>query len=152
MKIAVIHGANLNFTGIRQPEVYGNTTFEQICEHIEKAASRIATASGSVLGLNQFQSNSEGEIIDFIQMCHIEGFDGIVLNAGAYTHYSYAIADAVAGCNLPVIEVHLSNIFAREDFRQKSVIAPYCIGTISGFGVDSYLLAINHLIYLGGTK
>ncbi|MCL2753038.1 MAG: type II 3-dehydroquinate dehydratase [Defluviitaleaceae bacterium] len=139
MKLAVIHGPNLNFTGIRQTDIYGSTSFEEICQYIESSVGKAAN-------IVQFQSNSEGDIIDFIQKCHHDGFDGIVINAGAYTHYSYAIADAVAGCKMPVVEAHMSNIYARENFRHKSVIAPYCIGQISGFGAESYIMSINFLI------
>ena len=145
MKVAVIHGPNLNFTGIREPHVYGTQAFEELC-------ATIKAATPQDVHLTQFQSNHEGGIIDFIQQCHHEGFGGIVLNAGAYTHYSHAIADAVAGVAVPTIEVHLSNTASREGFRHTSVIARHCIGTIAGFGAHSYILAINHLIYLGGVQ
>jgi len=138
MKLAVIHGPNLNFTGIRQTDIYGEASFADMCKHIEKTANDAEIV--------QFQSNHEGDIIDFIQKCHHENFDGILLNAGAYTHYSHAIGDAVASVGIPVVEVHLSNVHAREDFRRKSVIAPHCVGVISGFGVYSYTMAINFLI------
>jgi 3-dehydroquinate dehydratase-2 len=147
MKIAVVHGPNLNFCGIREPEIYGFAAFSEICERIERFAA--AEAGGKIAQIVQFQSNSEGEIIDFIQHCHHEGFFGIVINPGALAHYSYALYDALAAVKPITIEVHMSNIAAREEFRQKSVTAAACIGQISGFGVESYTLAISHLIYLG---
>ncbi|MDR2168069.1 MAG: type II 3-dehydroquinate dehydratase [Clostridiales bacterium] len=143
MKIGVIHGPNINFLGTRQPEVYGNMSFAEVCGRIQALACKD-------LEIVQFQSNCEGEIVDFIQRCHSEEFSGLVINPAAFAHYSYAIADALASISPPVIEVHLTNIAAREEFRQKSVTAAACIGQISGFGVDSYLLAIKYLISLGG--
>jgi len=141
VKIAVIHGANLNFTGIRQPDVYGSTSFAAVNKRIEEYCAE------NKVKLVQFHSNHEGEIIDFIQACHHEAVDGIVINPGAYAHYSHAIADALASVAPVAVEVHLSNIHAREEFRQKSVIARACAGQISGLGIDSYLLAINYLKY-----
>lgn len=138
MKIAVINGPNLNFTGIREPHIYGSKTLDETNAQIAASAPSVALAF--------YQSNSEGQLIDHIQQCHHDGFDGIVLNPGAYTHYSYAIRDGVAAVGLPVIEVHMSNPHAREDFRHKSVIAPVCLGQISGFGSHSYVLAIQALI------
>ncbi|MCL2619478.1 MAG: type II 3-dehydroquinate dehydratase [Defluviitaleaceae bacterium] len=140
MKIAVIHGPNLNMTGIRQVDIYGTTTFSDITAQIDGLAETLQIA------LTQFQSNHEGKIIDYLQACHRDGVDGIVINPGAFTHYSHAIGDAVASMEIPVVEVHLSNIHAREEFRQKSVIAPYCIGQISGFGAESYIMAIHYLV------
>ncbi len=139
MYILILNGPNLNLLGRRQPEIYGDATLNDICEGLSKRFP--------MRELRFKQSNSEGTIIDEIQAC---GFDtgclGIVLNAGAYTHYSYAIADAIAAIPAPVVEVHMSNVHAREDFRTRSVIAPVCCGTISGFGADSYALAIQALI------
>ena len=130
--ILVVNGPNLNLLGRRQPEIYGGDTLTEIEEWLESTTD---------CRLVFMQSNSEG--------LHSHGFDaacaGIVLNAGAYTHYSYAIADAIAAIEVPVVEVHMSNIHAREDFRRTSVIAPVCIGTISGFGKNSYALAIKAL-------
>ncbi len=134
MKILIINGPNLNLLGIREPEIYGYTKFEDYLEELKKRFSETE--------LIYFQSNSEGTIIDKLHWSHYAKLDGIVLNAGAYTHYSYAIHDAIKSIDVPVIEVHISNIFAREDFRKNSVIAPACIGTISGFGLKSYDLAI----------
>ena len=135
--ILVVNGPNLNLLGRRQPEIYGGDTLTEIEEWLESTTD---------CRLVFMQSNSEGAIIDAL---HSHGFDaawaGRVLNAGAYTHYSYAIADAIAAIEVPVVEVHMSNIHAREDFRRTSVIAPVCIGTISGFGKNSYALAIKAL-------
>lgn len=133
MNILIINGPNLNLLGKREPELYGDLAFEPYFENLKK----------EFLGVNltYFQSNSEGEIIDAI---HEFGFtiDGIVLNAGAYTHTSLAISDAIAAVVSPVIEVHISNVYAREEIRQKSLIARNCKGVIGGFGLLSYKLAI----------
>ena len=138
-KILVINGPNLNLLGRRQPEIYGRTTLDDICCNLRDSFADV--------DFEFFQSNSEGEIIDRI---HAVGFDnaltGIVLNAGAYTHTSLAIADAIAGIERPVVEVHLSNIFAREEIRHRSLIAAVCRGSISGFGAYSYNLAVEALI------
>ena len=133
VKIQIINGPNLNLLGKREKNIYGNQTFEQFLIILKKEFPKIE--------IEYFQSNIEGEIINKL---HEIGFsyDGIILNAGAYTHTSIAIADAIAAINTPVIEVHISNIFKREEFRHKSYIAPNCIGLISGFGLNSYKLAI----------
>lgn len=138
MKIMLIHGPNLNLLGNRETGIYGTTTLEHI--------NNICIAKCNTLGysIEIHQSNHEGEIIDLIQSAK-ETFKGIVINPGAYTHYSYAIRDAIAAVELPVVEVHLSNIHSREDFRHTSVIAPVAIGQIAGFGVDSYILGIEAL-------
>lgn len=140
-KIMVVNGPNLNLLGNRQPEIYGNTGLDEIISGLRSQFDGVEIES--------CQSNCEGDIIDCIQKC---GFDeeycGIILNAGAYTHTSLAIADAIAAVNNPVIEVHISNIFAREEIRHKSLIAPVCAGSISGFGVDSYRLAVYALLNL----
>lgn len=142
MYILIINGPNLNLLGVRKPEVYGSRTLEEINLDLAKGLD-----TDTILETRQF--NSEGDIIDEL---HRAGFDpecrGIVLNAGAYTHYSYAIADAIEAIEAPVIEVHMSNIAAREDFRRKSVIAPQCRGSIAGFGELSYKLAIQALMQL----
>jgi 3-dehydroquinate dehydratase-2 len=137
MKISVINGPNINFTGIRERGVYGGDTWADIEEVIKE---RAAVMGG--IDVNFFQSNHEGEIIDHIQDCYYEGVDGIVINPGAYTHYSYAIRDAIASVNLPVVEVHMSNIHKREEFRHTSVTVPVCIGQICGLGSYGYTLAI----------
>jgi 3-dehydroquinate dehydratase-2 len=140
MKILVIHGPNLNMLGKREPEVYGTRTLEEINALITShAKSKGATVS-------TFQSNHEGAIIDHIQLAAAEGHQAIVINPGAYTHTSLAIGDAIRGVDLPVIEVHISNIHAREEARARSLTAPACIGSISGFGFNSYLLGVDAAI------
>ena len=138
-KILVLNGPNLNLTGLREPDHYGNATLDEINSALFEAASS--------LGIDTvfFQSNHEGDIIDYIHSAR-DNFDGIILNAGAFTHYSYAIRDAIAAVDVPTVEVHMSNIHAREEFRHLSVIAPVCIGSISGFGSFSYHLALAALI------
>ncbi len=133
MKIEVINGVNLNMLGSREKNFYGEKTLEQINSQI----AEFCKTKNIEVGF--YQSNIEGEICQRIQQCEA---DAIVLNAGAYTHYSIAIRDAITASNKKVCEVHISNIFAREEFRAKSVIAPVCVGTICGFGINSYLLAI----------
>ena len=137
MKIAIINGPNLNLLGKREIEIYGNATFDSYLKDLKKKFKNIE--------IDYFQSNVEGEIINKL---HEFGFslDGIILNAGAYTHTSIAIADAVAAIKTPVIEVHLSNIFAREDHRHISYVGAKCVGSISGFGLKSYELAISHFL------
>ena len=137
MKIQLINGPNLNLLGKREPEIYGTETFEAYLEQLE--------AQFSSLDLHYYQSNVEGFLIDKLQEVGFD-FDGIILNAGAYTHTSLALADAIAGIQTPVIEVHISNIFAREAIRQQSFIAANCVGTISGFGLRSYELALRYLM------
>lgn len=136
MKLNIIHGPNLNFLGTREPDVYGRQTLAEINEKIESFAKE----RGHEIGI--FQSNSEGALIDYIQAAYSDQSDGIVINPAAYTHYSYAIHDALKGIPIPTIEVHLSAVHSREDFRKSSVIAPACVGQISGFGVDSYLMGM----------
>jgi 3-dehydroquinate dehydratase-2 len=143
MRILIIHGPNLNLLGTREPEVYGSETLGQINHQIRNYAM------GKELSVVIFQSNHEGEIIDRIQEAAVEGeekCDAIIINPGAYTHYSIAIRDAIAAVALPTIEVHLSNIYAREPIRRKSVIAPVCVGQITGLGAQGYLLAIDALL------
>ncbi|MBQ7756292.1 MAG: type II 3-dehydroquinate dehydratase [Oscillospiraceae bacterium] len=137
-KIIVIHGPNLNLLGEREPGVYGNDSFDSInAEIAEKAKSK-------GFEIEIFQTNLEGGIIDMLHEARLT-FDGVILNAGAYTHYSYAIRDAISAIKIPVVEVHLSNIHAREEFRHTSVIAPVCVGQIAGFGKNSYMLAVDAL-------
>ena len=137
-KIIVIHGPNLNLLGEREPGVYGNDSFDSInAEIAQKAKSK-------GFEIEIFQTNLEGGIIDMLHEARLK-FDGVILNAGAYTHYSYAIRDAISAIKIPVVEVHLSNIHAREEFRHTSVIAPVCIGQIAGFGKNSYMLAVDAL-------
>lgn len=138
-KVCVIHGPNLNFTGIRQPEIYGSRTLEDINASIAEAARALDIET------EIFQSNYEGAVIDKIQECHFNGTSGIIINPGAFTHYSYAIHDALAGVSIPAVEVHLSNIHKRDEFRRKSVTAPACMGQICGFGEYGYILALDAL-------
>ncbi|HEX5273857.1 MAG TPA: type II 3-dehydroquinate dehydratase [Candidatus Rubrimentiphilum sp.] len=135
MRVLVIHGPNLNLLGEREPAVYGSQTLEQIDARIGELAKNLQ------LDVRSVQHNSEGAIVDELHGAR-GTYDCVILNPGAYTHYAYAIADAISAIGIPVIEVHVSNIFAREEFRRKSVVAPVCAGTIGGFGVDSYLLAL----------
>jgi 3-dehydroquinate dehydratase-2 len=137
-KILVIHGPNLNLLGAREPEIYGALTLDKINAMLENLGEELG------LAVETFQSNHEGAIIDKIHAV-IEQADGILINPGAYTHYSLAIRDAVAAVPVPVVEVHLSNVHAREEFRRHSVIAPVAAGQITGFGADSYLLGLRAL-------
>ncbi|MBQ3225658.1 MAG: type II 3-dehydroquinate dehydratase [Clostridia bacterium] len=138
-KIMLLNGPNLNMLGIRQPEIYGRTTLADIESRFTEKAKALGFSAECV------QSNSEGALIDAIQSCYGR-IDGIVLNAGAYTHYSYAIRDAIASVSLPVMEVHLSDIHAREEFRHISVIEPVCKKQICGLGEDGYYIALEELI------
>ncbi len=133
MKIAIINGPNLNLLGQRQHEIYGNEGFEGYFNTLSKVYPKV--------DLEYFQHNNEGDLVDAIH-AFAKSCDGIVLNAAAYTHTSIAIADAVAAIKIPVIEVHISNVHARESFRHHSYIAPYAAGVIVGFGLDGYRLAI----------
>lgn len=139
MKIKIINGPNINLTGTRDPAHYGSETLEQINGNIKKFADE----NGAEVEF--FQSNSEGEMIDEIHSSR-GVYDGIIINPAAYTHYSYAIRDAVEAVGLPVIEVHMSNIYAREQFRHVSVISPVCAGQICGLGKYSYIAAFYALI------
>lgn len=136
--IALIHGPNLNLLGTREPTIYGNMT-------LEKIEQKLRENLGDQHELRSLQSNHEGALIDFIHGAR-EWANGIVINAGAYTHYSYALRDAISAVKLPTIEVHLSNIHARETFRHTSVIAPVCVGQICGFGWRSYALGVQALL------
>ncbi len=135
LKIGIINGPNLNMLGKRDQKIYGNLTLEEMNHKIESFAKK------EDIELTIKQSNSEGEIIDSIQYFSSQ-VDGLIINPAAYTHYSYAIADALKDCPIPTIEVHLSDIFSREDFRRKSVTASACVEQIAGFGYQSYILAI----------
>ncbi|HLG93847.1 MAG TPA: type II 3-dehydroquinate dehydratase [candidate division Zixibacteria bacterium] len=137
-KILVVHGPNLGLLGEREPKVYGKMTLAQLNSMLEKEAVRLK------IQLKIFQSNWEGAIIDFLT-AERKWADGVIINPGALTHYSLALRDCLSAIKLPAIEVHLSNIAAREDFRRNSVTAAVCLGQISGFGVKSYLLALQAL-------
>ncbi len=137
MKIQIINGPNLNLLGIREKSIYGDNSFESYLEQLRKQYAGIS--------IEYFQSNKEGELIDKL---HEVGFsyDGVILNAGAYTHTSIAIADAIAAITTPVIEVHISNVHKREAFRHHSMLAASCVGVIAGFGLNSYRLALEHYL------
>lgn len=138
MKLIIINGPNLNLLGEREPGIYGNQSFDSFFESLKNKYPAV--------GLFYYQSNVEGELINKIQECRT-GYDGIIFNAGGYTHTSVAIADCVAAVKVPVIEVHISNIYAREEYRHKSLIAPKCKGSISGFGLNSYDLAVQSFCF-----
>lgn len=137
MHIAIINGPNLDMLGLREPEIYGDKTLSRINDDISKFAA------GEGVEVEFFQFNSEGDIIDCLHNVYC---DGIILNAGAYSHYSYAIRDAISCRNIPVIEVHLSNIYKRDEFRRKSVLTDVCVGIISGFSSLGYKLALQAFI------
>ncbi|MDP3557888.1 MAG: type II 3-dehydroquinate dehydratase [Bacteroidota bacterium] len=137
MKIAIINGPNLNLLGKREPNVYGNLSFEEFLKELKLKYPKIE--------FNYFQSNVEGELINKLHEVGFS-FDGIILNAGGYTHTSVAIADAIAAIKTRVVEVHISNIFAREDFRHTSFLGAKCVGSISGLGLKGYELALDYFI------
>ena len=139
MKILIVNGPNLNLLGTREPDVYGTLTLEKINEELVLYAQNLGVE------IEFFQSNIEGEIVDKIQQSRND-CQGIVINPAAYTHTSVAIRDAIAAVNLPSVEVHISNIHKREEFRKHSFIAPVCIGQIAGFGLDSYKLGLNAVV------
>lgn len=139
MRIQIINGPNLNLLGKREPEIYGKTGFDEYLNSLRNAYPQIQ--------VDYYQSNVEGELINKIQEVGFD-YDGIILNAGAYTHYSIAIMDAIKGVDTPVVEVHISNVHQREEFRHHSVIACACKGVICGFGLDSYRLALDALVNL----
>ena len=134
-KIHIINGPNLNLVGEREPGIYGDSSMHEIIENAQELAESLD------MEFDYFQSNYEGAIIDRIHSSRID-CDAVIINAGAYTHYSYAIRDAIAAVKIPFIEIHLSNVHARDSFRHESVIAPVCVGVIAGFGALSYSLAV----------
>lgn len=142
MKLLVINGPNINFLGIREKNVYGTKNYDDLLEMIA------AKGQETGCGIEVFQSNHEGAIIDRIQDAYFDGTEGIVINPGAYTHYSYAIRDALASITVPKVEIHISNIMEREAFRQVSVTAPVCDRQIYGHGLEGYLEAIDYILSL----
>ena len=139
MKILIINGVNMNMLGFREPEKYGSMTLKDLEKDLYTYSFKLG------VDIETFQSNFEGEIVEKIQSAK-DNFDGIVINAGAYTHTSVAIRDAISAVNLPAVEVHMTNIYKREEFRHHSYLAPVCIGQISGFGVNSYKLGLNAIV------
>ena len=141
-KILVLHGVNLNMFGKRDPKLYGTITLAQIDAQLKKLAKELGVT------LTAFQTNFEGALCERIHAAHSDGTAAVIINAGAWTHYSYALRDALAILDAPIVEVHMSNIHAREEFRHHSVIAPVAKGQIAGFGVDSYLLGLRAAVDL----
>lgn len=137
MKILIINGANLNLLGVRQPEIYGCESFEVYLEALRNRYSGHT--------IDYYQSNIEGELVDALQRANTE-YDAVILNAGGYTHTSVVLRDAIAAISTPVVEVHISQILAREEFRHTSLIAPVAVGTITGFGLESYRVAMDFLV------
>ncbi|RQP15067.1 MAG: type II 3-dehydroquinate dehydratase [Chryseobacterium sp.] len=135
MRILIINGPNLNQLGHREPEIYGSLTMEQVMEQLRAEVTETE--------LDFFQSNSEGALIDRLQQ---QDYNAVIINPGAYTHYSYAIADCLRNIQKPKVEVHISNIYKREEFRRKSVTAEHCDAVLSGFGTDGYALALQYLL------
>ena len=148
MNLLVLHGINLNMFGQRDPAQYGTATLADIDAALHALAGELGAA------LECFQTNHEGAMVERIHQALGEGVDAVVINAGAWTHYSYALADALAILPMPVVEVHMSNVHAREAFRHHSVLAPVCAGSICGFGVESYLLGLRaaHTLVINNAK
>lgn len=140
MKILLINGPNINMLGVREKSIYGDNSYENLINNMIKLSSE------KKVNLEIFQSNIEGEIVDRIHKGFFDKVDGIIINPAAYTHYSVAILDALKAVNIPTVEVHISNIHKREEFRHKSVTAPACIGQICGFGIYGYEMALNALL------
>ena len=143
MKILVLNGPNLNMLGIREPEIYGASTYKDLIALIEKHCS------DSGIEVNCLQSNHEGDLVDYIQQAYFDKVDGIVINPGAYTHTSVALLDALKAVQIPAVEVHISKVNEREDFRQISYVSYYCSKTITGKGFDGYIEAIDFLVQNG---
>ncbi len=144
MKLLILNGPNLQRLGRREPAIYGSETMDDIVLRLQKAYPEVE--------ISYAQSNCEGTLIDLLYEACDGGVQGVAFNAGAYTHTSVALHDAIRGCELPVVEVHLSNVHSREAFRHKSLLAPACLGVVAGFGADSYRLAIEGLLQHLGTK
>ncbi len=141
MKIMVINGPNLNMLGIREKNIYGTFTYEDLCKYIETYPNY----KEKDIDFTFLQTNHEGEIVDFIHKAYTEKYDGVVLNAGGYTHTSVAIHDAIKAVSIPTVEVHISNIHAREEFRKVCMTSPACVGQITGLGKLGYVLAVVYL-------
>ena len=141
MKIMVINGSNLNMLGIREKNIYGTFTYEDLCKYIETYPNY----KEKDIDFTFLQTNHEGEIVDYLHKAYTEKYDGIVLNAGGYTHTSVAIHDAIKAVSIPTVEVHISNIHAREEFRKVCVTSPACVGQITGLGKLGYVLAVVYL-------
>lgn len=139
MKLMIINGPNINMLGIREKNVYGSTDFDEVCSYIKEEGKKRKH------DITLFQSNIEGEIINFLQKAYFEEYDGVIINPGAFTHYSYAIYDAIKSISIPTVEVHISNVHSREDFRHKSVTAPACVAQLCGCGKLGYVLAMDVL-------
>ena len=144
MKILILNGPNLNLLGHREKSIYGSRSFEDYFEELKQDLP--------TLELSYFQSNTEGALIDKLHEVGFSDYKGIIFNAGAYTHTSVALSDAIKAIEVPVVEVHISNVYAREAFRHKSMIAPYCKGSISGFGLESYRMALQYFSRLKPKK
>ncbi len=140
MQILVLHGPNPNLLGVREPKIYGRETLDDINARLKARAAQSHTE------LRIVQSNHEGVLVDELHAARLAGFNGILINPGAFTHYSYALRDAIAATDLPAVEVHLSNVHKREEFRHTSVLVPVCLGQVMGFGGRSYLLGLEGLL------
>ena len=140
MRILILNGPNLNMLGIREPEIYGHTTYADLCAMIQTEADRLGVEA------EFFQSNHEGALVDAIQQAYFDGVEGIILNPAAYTHTSVALLDALKAVAIPTVEVHISDVAAREDFRQISYVRPACIATVTGRGFAGYLDAVDILL------
>ena len=140
MKVLILNGPNINFLGIREKGIYGEMNYEDLCSMLREEAAQLGIEA------DIFQSNSEGALIDRIQAAYSDGTEGIIINPGAYTHYSYAIRDALASVSMPKLEVHISNIHKREEFRHTSVTAPVCDGQLVGLGVQGYIYAMEAIL------
>jgi len=140
LRILIINGPNINLLGMREKHIYGETTYEEMCKYLEEEAKKLE------LDVDIVQSNIEGELVNYIQGA-CGKYDGIIINPAAYTHYSIAIFDALKAVGIPTVEVHISNIHSREEFRRISVIAPACIGQICGFGIYGYVMAMIGLLH-----
>lgn len=144
MKIKIINGVNLNFLGIREKSIYGTLSYEGMIEYIKEKTKDLDVE------IDFYQSNHEGAIVDCLQDCYFKKYDGIVINPGAFTHYSYAILDAIKSISIDTVEIHISDINEREEFRKNSVIKPACIAQIKGHGIDGYVEAVKLLMEKNG--